>query len=176
MSQDKETQSPQQPPIQNEKHRQSIKEREEIQEAERVEIAEAIFVRWKTRKLMKERDIEYQTAKTKAQSKWSKLSDDKIQKFYRIATIECHLLNEDGLSGKKKIGDISKRKEEYHPYLLFCKENREKVKEEGFTGNEIMKHLSELWKEMPEDKKKKYQDLALQNRNKNNNTNTTDLN
>ncbi|EKE41176.1 hypothetical protein ENUP19_0172G0022 [Entamoeba nuttalli] len=147
-----------------EHHKMTLREREESQEQEKIEIAQAIYIRWKTKKLINERLLTPEKAKAKATAKWSKLDEDKMQKFYKVASIECHLLNEDGTYGKRKKGDITKRKEEYHPYLLFCKENRDRVKAEGHTGNEIMKYLSNMWKAMSEDERKKYKDLAQHNK------------
>ena len=144
--------------------RMTLKEKEDEQEQERLEIAKMIYIRWKIRKLMQEKQMTIEKARQKALLKWGKMDEEKMLKFYRIASIECHMLNEDECYGKKKKIDVSKRKEEHHPYLLFCKDHRDKVKSEGHSGNEVMKVLSEMWKELPEEIKNKYREIAKVNK------------
>ena len=144
--------------------RMTLRERQEQQEQVKLEIAQLIYIRWKVRKLLSEKQMTLEKARAKAQAKWNKLDEEKMTKFYRIASIECHMLNEDESLGKKKKVDISKRKEENHPYLLFCKDNRDKVRNEGHSGNDVMKVLSDMWKSLPENEKNRYIDLAKKNR------------
>ena len=151
--------------LQEEKQkRMTVRERHDQHEQEKLEIAQMIYIRWKVRKLMSDKQMTLEKAKAKAQAKWNKMDEEKMTKFYRIASIECHLLNEDESYGKKKKVDISRRKEENHPYLLFCKENREKIRLEGHAGNDVMKALSDMWKSLPENEKNKYIELAKKNR------------
>ncbi|KAL7712568.1 HMG box domain-containing protein [Entamoeba marina] len=121
------------------------------------QITKAIYIRWKTNKLVNERQMDLAKAKTKALSKWKKITDEKKQQYYKIACIECHLLND---------GDAIKRKEECHPYLLFCKEHRDEVKAQGNNGNEVMKILSNKWNALSPKERKAYKDKATENKEK----------
>ncbi|KAL7713769.1 HMG box domain-containing protein [Entamoeba marina] len=60
--------------------------------------------------------------------------------------------------------DTSKRKEEWHPYLLYCKENRESVVAMGISGSDVMKKLSSMWKELSADKRNGYKERARLNK------------
>ena len=56
--------------------------------------------------------------------------------------------------GEKKKKEKGKRSKT--GYQLFCDDERESVKEDGFTGKEIMTELGRRWKALPEENEKKH--------------------
>ncbi|KAG1669635.1 hypothetical protein FOA52_010795 [Chlamydomonas sp. UWO 241] len=45
-------------------------------------------------------------------------------------------------------------------WLLFCNDEREKVKEEGFTGTNTLVELGRRWKVLPDSERQKWLDMA----------------
>ena len=100
--------------------KESSKMKKQKLNSERFEIAQLIYIRWKVKKLMNEKGLDQEKAMAKAKSKWTKLDEEKKLLYFKVSCIECHLLNEDGLCGKKLL-DVEKRKEEKFVSFYFCK-------------------------------------------------------
>jgi hypothetical protein len=80
--------------------------------------------------------------------------------------IENALLSDSVTIKKKRKADTSRRKEEWHPYLLFCKMKREELQAQGISGNAIMKQLSHMWKNLSEKDKQRFVETAKENKRK----------
>ena len=89
-----------------------------------------------------------------------------------IAKDDDEILNEFKIKADEDKERAAKDKENYVPstgdkpkkkvvrtktgYLLFCDDERANVKEDGFTGVDIMKELGKRWKELPEEDEDRY--------------------
>ena len=102
----------------------------------------------------------------KIEKKWKKISSENKMLYEQLAYIEMVFLGNFCVMKKKRKQDTSRRKEDWHPYLLFCKQNRENVISEGISGSSVMKKLSFLWKNLSEKEKEKYVIEAKQNKQK----------
>ena len=98
-------------------------------------------------------DLSDEEIERKMDKKWKKLPHDMRKVYENLAYIENTLLSDNVTMKKKRKADTSRRKEEWHPYLLFCKMKRDSVVNEGITGNAVMKRLSTLWKNLSEKEK-----------------------
>ncbi|ELP88160.1 hypothetical protein EIN_223730 [Entamoeba invadens IP1] len=103
-------------------------------------------------------------AMLKIEKKWKKAGSEVKKTFEQLAFIECSLIGDLAVMKKKRKADTSRRKEEWHPYLLFCKMNRESLSTEGISGSTVMKKLSDTWKTLPETEKAKYCEMAKENK------------
>ncbi|BFU18316.1 high mobility group box domain containing protein [Entamoeba histolytica HM-1:IMSS-B] len=143
----------------------TVKEKNERREGELTDLARGIYMKWKGRELVRENPtLTMKIAEERALELWETEQEDVIQTYFKTAIIENVLLGEEGYSIKKKKNDGMKRKEEWHPYLLFCKEHREELKQEGVSGNEVMTMLSDKWKALSEDERSHYSELAKENK------------
>ncbi|KAL7717865.1 HMG box domain-containing protein [Entamoeba marina] len=103
-------------------------------------------------------------AEEEAERRWETETDEVTQLYQKTAVIENVLLGEDGYLLKRKKTEGVKRKEDWHPYLLFCKEHREELKVEGHNGNELMSMLSTKWKDLSDGEKLRYSEIAKENK------------
>ena len=141
------------------------KEREDQLLEQRLAIAREIFLRWKARRLQEKKGITPEKARKKAKERWARADSDKKTLYFRVACVECQLLKRHKAVSVRRGGSL-RRKEEYHQYLLFCRDNRETVKSAGFFGNEVMKELSRRWKLLDEPTKQLYHEKAQANKNR----------
>ena len=102
----------------------------------------------------------------KMEKKWKKLPHDVKMIYDQLAYIENALLSDTVTIKKKRKADTSRRKEEWHPYLLFCKMKREELQAQGITGNAVMKQMSQMWKNLNEKDKQRYIETAKENKRK----------
>ena len=153
------------PPSEKKRKKVTMKEKNERRETELSELARSIYIKWKGREFHKENPtISIQDCEKKAASQWVEEPDEVVQVYYKTAVMENVLLGEEGFLYKKKKNEGSKRKEDWHPYLLFCKQHREELKQEGVSGNEVMSMLSEKWKALPEEERRRYAEIAKENK------------
>ena len=61
------------------------------------------------------------------------------------------------------IAEALQNRAEYNPFLLYCKDHRENVREKG-SRVKGMCTLSSMWKALGEEEKQKYVDMARQNK------------
>ena len=125
-------------------------------------ISQEIYIRWKSNKLMRERNYTHEQAIHKSEERWKKESAEVTRLFYKAAVIENTILGDEDITTRKKKRE-TKRKENQHPYLLFCKENREEVAKK-FKPKEVLTELSKMWKALSEDEKQKYIVMAKRNK------------
>ncbi|ELP93344.1 hypothetical protein EIN_057290 [Entamoeba invadens IP1] len=126
------------------------------------EIAQEIYIRWKTRKLIRERNYDDDRAEKKAEKRWRKETAEVTRLFYKAAILENTMLGDDETIGKKKKKE-AKIKEDCHPYLLFCKEHREELSSK-YNGKEVLTILSEMWKKLDPLEKNRYVESAKKNK------------
>ena len=92
------------------------------------------------------------------------MTPEQLKLYGDLAFIESVFFGNSIPLKKKRKADTSKRKEEWHPFLLFCKEHRDGVLKEGYTGSSVMSVLSARWKELPKADQDRYKTLARENK------------
>nr|BAN41473.1 hypothetical protein [Entamoeba invadens] len=155
------------PVMQQKKERKKRGERKDDHRVDRheenlKEIAQEIYVRWKTRKLVKERSYDLERAEKKAEKRWKKETAEVTRLFYKAAIMENTVLGDEESIGKKRKKE-AKIKEDCHPYLLFCKEHRDELSAK-YGGKEVLSVLSEMWKKLGPEEKNKYIEVAEKNK------------
>ncbi|ELP90028.1 hypothetical protein EIN_403620 [Entamoeba invadens IP1] len=156
---------PTEQPEHHKRKKATNKEKSERREGELNDLAKAIYMKWKGREYLREAPtLTMKQAEERASAVWDTEPEDITQRYYKTAIIENVLLGEDGYLFKKKKNDGMKRKEEWHPYLLFCKQHREELKQEGVSGNEVMAMLSDKWKSLTEEERGNYAEQARINK------------
>ncbi|KAL7722102.1 HMG box domain-containing protein [Entamoeba marina] len=130
----------------------TAKEKMEKREEDLFSLAKGIYIKWKGREIMREDpNIIKKNAEEEAERRWETETDEVTQLYQKTAVIE------------NKTEGV-KRKEDWHPYLLFCKEHREELKVEGHNGNELMSMLSTKWKDLSDGEKLRYSEIAKENK------------
>ena len=155
------------PKVPQDKKRKKItlKEKNERRDMEIADLAKSIYIKWKGREIHKENPaVSILECEKRAAMNWDAETDDVTQAYFKTALMENVLLGEETYMFKKKKAEGSKRKEEWHPYLLFCKEHREELRSQNVSGNDVMTILSEKWKALPEEERARYAGIAKENK------------
>ncbi|KAL7721090.1 HMG box domain-containing protein [Entamoeba marina] len=133
------------------------------------EMALALFIYWKSKDLMRTGTCQYEEACEKAELMWTNETDDTtMELFKKAAAVQIVMLGGEFTTQKKRKqvrSDLERNRAECNPFLLYCKDHRENVREKGSRGKG-MTTLSNMWKALPENEKEKYQELAKQNKSK----------
>jgi hypothetical protein len=114
---------------------------------------------------MKNQDIVKLMAERWAQAKED---DDVMEHFKTLAEDDKKRAakdKEDYIPGKKDEKPKKKVAKTKSGYLLFCDDERQLVKDDGFTGADIMKELGRRWKALPtedEDRHSEYMEKAAE--------------
>ena len=115
--------------------------------------------------MVKKDTISIEEANEKAEQMWEEAPEETKELFRRAAVVQDIMLG--GAMGKRrrhtKGGEFAQNRAEYNPFLLYCRDHRENVREKGSRGKG-MSTLSAMWKELPESEKEKYQELAKANK------------
>ncbi|KAL7719085.1 HMG box domain-containing protein [Entamoeba marina] len=152
-------------PVKKEKKNKKKKEVNEDVE----EMALALFIYWKSKDLMRTGTYQYEEASEKAELMWKDETDDTtLELFRKAAAVQIVMLGGLYVAPKKRKqarSDLERNRAECNPFLLYCKDHRENVREKGSRGKG-MTTLSNMWKALPENEKEKYQELAKQNKSK----------
>ena len=98
----------------------------------------------------------------KMAKRWRKESSEVTRLFIKAALLEHAMLGEDEILVRKKKKE-AKIKENCHPYLLFCKEQREELGSR-YNGKEILSVLSDMWKKLSSEEKAQYAEKAQKNK------------
>ncbi|BFU20139.1 high mobility group box domain containing protein [Entamoeba histolytica HM-1:IMSS-B] len=105
-------------------------------------------------------------AEKKVDKRWKKAGHEVKVVYEQLAYIESVLIGNAAVMKKKRKADTSRRKEDWHPYLLFCKVKRDSVVNDGISGSAVMKRLSVMWKNLSDKEREKYTVLAKENKRK----------
>ncbi|BFU26759.1 hypothetical protein EHI8A_002360 [Entamoeba histolytica HM-1:IMSS-B] len=150
------------------KEDKKLKKKKEINE-DVEEMAQALFIYWKSKELMRSKDIQYEEANEKAELLWKdKIDDGTLELFRKAAAVQIVMLGGEFIAQKKKKiqkCSFERNRAECNPFLLFCKDHKENVREKGSRGKG-MTTLSNMWKELPDSEKEKYLEIAKQNKSK----------
>ena len=130
------------------------------------ELAHAVYIFWKAREMVKNKEFEIEEANNRAETMWLNENEDTRDIFKRAAVVQEIMLG-NVLSKKKhpSKSDVSLNRANSNPFLLFCKDHRENVREKGSRGKG-MTTLSQMWKDLPQSEKDKYIKLAKDNKDK----------
>jgi hypothetical protein len=118
---------------------------------------------------------------------WKELDEKKKKKYVKMADQDKERYEEEMKLYVPEEGDVDDKKKKKigtkrspSAYMLFCKDNREKVKTENseMKFGDISKTLGQMWKELSDKKKKKYVNKAsdLKNEVKNEKNNDSENN
>ena len=114
--------------------------------------------------MVKAKELEVDEANEKAEQMWAEETEDLRDLFRRAAVVQDIMLgNAMGKKRRQGKSEYAQNRAEYNPFLLFCKDHRENVREKGSRGKG-MSTLSSMWKDLPEEEKGKYLDLAKANK------------
>ncbi len=98
--------------------------------------------------------------------KWTKISSDKIKEILTTGIQEILDQNATKLASKNKKKDKDSLKKNKSSYIFFCSSKREEVKNnnDGISNTEITIKLAQLWKQLSDEDKKPFEDLAQQDK------------
>ena len=153
------------PPQDKKRKKTTMKEKNERRDNEIADLAKAIYIKWKGKEIHKENPTSpLIECEKRASLNWDNEPDEVTQVYFKTAVMENVLLGDDCGMYKKKTKEVNKRKEDWHPYLLFCKEHREELKNDNVSGNDVMTMLSEKWKSLPDEERARYGMIARENK------------
>jgi hypothetical protein len=94
--------------------------------------------------------------------RWKKLSDEEKEHYVEMAAEDRDRYKQEMADyvPSEETEEVPKKKSvrTKSGYQLFCDDERATVKEEGFTGKEIMKELGRRWKALPEEDEDRHQE------------------
>ena len=130
------------------------------------ELAHAVYIFWKAREMVKNKEFEIEEANNRAETMWLNENEDTRDIFKRAAVVQEIMLG-NVLSKKKhpNKSDCSANRANANPFLLFCKDHKDAVREKGSRGKG-MSTLSQMWKKLPEGEREKYIKQAKENKEK----------
>ncbi|ELP88356.1 hypothetical protein EIN_227890 [Entamoeba invadens IP1] len=150
------------PPVEQEMKERKRKPSMYTEEIE--ELSHAVYIYWRAKEMVKTKEYEVDEANEKAEQMWASESEDIRETFRRAAVVQDIMLgNAMGKKRRQGKSEFAQNRAEYNPFLLFCKDHRENVREKGSRGKG-MSTLSQMWKDLPETDKEKYQEQAKQNK------------
>lgn len=159
--------TPLQEPVAVKEDRKQKKRKEVNEDVE--EMAQALFIYWKVKELMKTGVCQYEEANERAESMWRHEMDDAtLDLFRKAAAVQIVILGGEFIPQKKRKhqrNDVERNRAECNPFLLFCKDHIENVREKGSRGKG-MTTLSTMWKQLTDKEKEKYVEMAKQNKNR----------
>ncbi|ELP95182.1 hypothetical protein EIN_429580 [Entamoeba invadens IP1] len=133
------------------------------------EMAQALYIYWKSRDIARSGECDYEEANERAEFMWKNEANEKIiDEFKKAAAVQIVMLGGEYIGNKRKRqvkNEFGKNRAECNPFLLFCKDHRENVREKGSRGKG-MTTLSSMWKELSEDEKQRYIGRAKVNKTK----------
>ncbi|KAL7719416.1 HMG box domain-containing protein [Entamoeba marina] len=142
-----------------EKKRKSSMYTEEIEE-----LSHAVYIYWKAKEMVKTKEFDVDDANEKAEQMWADENEDVRETFRRAAVVQDIMLgNAMGKKRRQGKSEYAQNRAEYNPFLLYCRDHRENVREKGSRGKG-MSTLSAMWKDLPESEKERYQEQAKANK------------
>ena len=132
------------------------------------EMAQALYIYWKSRELIKTEECDdYEEANERAEILWKEETNEKVlDDFRKAAAVQIVMLGGEVVANRKRKqnrSEYGKNRAECNPFLLFCKDHKENVREKGSRGKG-MTTLSNMWKDLPDSEKAKYIDIARENK------------
>ncbi|ELP86913.1 hypothetical protein EIN_314720 [Entamoeba invadens IP1] len=131
------------------------------------EMAQALFIYWKSKELLRTNEYQYDDANEKAEELWHEEADEQtLDLFRKAAAVQIVMLGGEFVAQKKRRqakSEMDRNRAECNPFLLFCKDHRDNVREKGSRGKG-MTTLSGMWKLLPDEEKEKYVTAAKQNK------------
>ncbi|GAB1224716.1 hypothetical protein ENUP19_0216G0035 [Entamoeba nuttalli] len=135
------------------------------------ELSHAVYIYWRAKEMVKTKEYEVDEANEKAEQMWAEETEEVRETFRRAAVVQDIMLgNAMGKKRRQGKSEYAQNRAEYNPFLLFCRDHRENVREKGSRGKG-MSTLSSMWKQLPDEDKERYQELAKQNKAKDIKTN-----
>ena len=148
---------------------QKKKKKKESNNEDVDELAQALFVYWKSREIMKEGECDYEEANDRAETIWKEETNEHlIETFKKAAAVQVVMLGGEyyGTKRRRQVkSDYGKNRASSNPFLLYCKDHKENVREKGGRGKGMTTH-STMWKGLPEEEKLKYVEMAKTNKTK----------
>ncbi|EAL50048.2 high mobility group box domain containing protein [Entamoeba histolytica HM-1:IMSS-B] len=145
------------------------KKKRDIANEDVEEMAQALYIYWKSRDIVKAGECDYDEANERAEIMWKNEENEKIlDDFRKAAAVQIVMLGGEYIGNKRKRqvrSEFGKNRAECNPFLLFCRDHRENVREKGSRGKG-MTTLSSMWKDLPETEKIRYVELAKTNKTK----------
>ncbi|KAL7716808.1 HMG box domain-containing protein [Entamoeba marina] len=134
-----------------EKKRKSSMYTEEIEE-----LSHAVYIYWRAKEMVKTKEYEVDEANEKAEQMWADENEDVRETFRRAAVVQDIMLG-NAMGKKKRQGksEYAQNRAEYNPFLLYCRDHRENVREKGSRGKGM---------NLPESEKERYQEQAKTNK------------
>ena len=147
-----------------EQERQERKRKSAMYTEEIEELSHAVYIYWKAKEMVKSKQIEVDEANERAEQMWTEETDEVREQFRRAAVVQDIMLG-NAMGKRKRKGklDNAQNRAEYNPFLLFCKDHKETVREKGSRGKG-MTTLSSMWKSLPEEEKQRYIDQSRANK------------
>ena len=148
--------------------RRQRKKREVNEDVE--ELAQALFVYWKTKDLLRTTALSCEDANELAEQAWLEEVDDATAELFRTAAaVQIVILGGEYIAPTKRrpqkyaTAPTEHNRAECNPFLLYCRDHKENVREKGARGKGMMT-LSGMWKQLPESEKEVYQQKARENK------------
>ncbi|KAL7714619.1 HMG box domain-containing protein [Entamoeba marina] len=155
------------PPLDREVPKKKKKRDSSNEEVE--EMAQALFIYWKSRDIVRTGECDFDEANEKAELMWKEETNEHtLDAFRKAAAVQIVMLGGEYVGNKRRRqvkSEFGKNRAECNPFLLFCKDHRENVREKGSRGKG-MTTLSTMWKNLTEDEKTKYVEMAKTNKSK----------
>ena len=161
------TYQPTQTQTQQQTDKTKKKKKRETNNEEVEEMAQALYIYWKSRDIVKNGECDYEEANERAEIMWKSEENEKIlDDFRKAAAVQIVMLGGEYIGNKPKRhvrSEFGKNRAECNPFLLFCRDHRENVREKGSRGKGMIT-LSSMWKDLSFEEKNRYIEKAKLNK------------